>query len=94
MFNGRFTDSLMFYGLSLNIGSLTGDLFLNSFLMAAVEIPANLLCMLMMGKLGRRVSICGALLFAALTMFGNIPLLYRKGTQMIYYFYCALGFSL
>ena len=40
----RFSNSLVYYGLSLNTGRLPGSVYVNSLLMGAVEIPANLLC--------------------------------------------------
>lgn len=43
-----FTASLVYYGLSLNAGSLGGDFYLNTFYNAAVEIPADLTGLLMM----------------------------------------------
>ena len=51
----RFSTSLIYFALSLNSGSLSGDIFLNTFLLGAVEIPAGLLNMyvLQTGLLGR-----------------------------------------
>ncbi|CAD5114726.1 DgyrCDS3769 [Dimorphilus gyrociliatus] len=37
-----FTCSLMYYGLSLNTGQLAGNIFLNTFLSAFIEIPSKL----------------------------------------------------
>ena len=65
--------------MSLNIGALSGNLFLNTFLSGAVEVPANLLCAFCMGKIGRRWTICGGLIFAGVMLLGTIPLLHRKG---------------
>ena len=46
----RFCASLIYYALSLNSGSLAGDLFLNTFLLGAVEVPAALLNMILLTK--------------------------------------------
>ena len=39
----RFTDSLIFFALSMNTAALSGSVFLNTFLIGAVEIPANII---------------------------------------------------
>ena len=39
----RCTSALVYYGLSLNIGSLAGDTYLNFFLSGLVEVPAALI---------------------------------------------------
>ena len=63
----RFTVSLVYYGLTLNVAALSGDVYLNSFLTGAVEIPGNLLAMYCMDKIGRRITlgasfiICGVM---------------------------------
>ena len=56
----RFTCSLIYYGLSLNTGTLVGSVYLNTFLSGAVEIPANLLCILFMEKIGRKITLSGS----------------------------------
>ena len=79
----RFTDSLMYYGISLNVGNLAGDVHLNSFLIALVEVPANIVCIILLKTLGRRWSVSMALVFAGVMMFGTIPLIGRKGKNLI-----------
>lgn len=39
----RFSVSLIYFALSLNTGTLAGDLFLNTLLFALVDIPATLI---------------------------------------------------
>ena len=34
----RFTDSLVYYAISLNAGTLSGDIFFNTFLTGLVEV--------------------------------------------------------
>ena len=34
----RFTDNLVYYAISLNAGTLSGDIFLNTFLTGLVEV--------------------------------------------------------
>ena len=42
LFSFRFSTSLIYFALSLNAGSLSGDIFLNTFLLGAVEVPETL----------------------------------------------------
>lgn len=65
----------MYYALSLNTGALAGSVFVNTFIAGAVEIPANLLCIVCMNwrYLGRRWT-CGlSLILAGLSSFSMIP---------------------
>jgi len=73
----RFVDCLMYYGLSLNMADLSGNVFFNSFLSGAVEVPANLLCVVLLNwpLLGRRFTCSFALLAAGLSSFICIPLI-------------------
>ena len=75
----RFTGSLMFYGLSLNSGRLAGDVFLNTFLLSVVEVPANLLCLFLLDRIGRRNTVGGGMLTAAALTLGCIPFLIFEG---------------
>ena len=73
----RFSTSLIYFALSLNSGSLSGDVFVNTFLLGLVEIPANLINMFVLHKgiLGKctsyRNSDTGSLL---LTSWSNLDL--------------------
>lgn len=42
VFESRFVSSSVYYGTSLNVGSLSGDRYVNFFLSGLVEIPALL----------------------------------------------------
>ena len=63
----RFTNSFIYYGLSLNTGTLVGSVYLNTFLSGAVEVPANLLCILTMEKIGRRITLGGGFLVGGIS---------------------------
>jgi len=52
-----FTACMIFYGLSLNGGNLSGDFYMNNFLNALVEIPGYLL-VYFAGRFGRRPTLC------------------------------------
>ncbi|KAK2140708.1 hypothetical protein LSH36_1273g00023, partial [Paralvinella palmiformis] len=49
MYLNWFTVSLVYYGVSFNAGAF-GDVFMNTFLSGLVEIPANLLCYIVLEK--------------------------------------------
>lgn len=49
-----FANSLVYYGLSLGVGSLPGNPFMILFINAVVEIPSYVTVILLLDKLGRR----------------------------------------
>ena len=84
----RFVDSLMYYGLSLNMADLSGNVFFNSFLSGAVEVPANLLCVALLNwpAFGRRLTCSFALLAAGLSSFVCIPFILNSRCLFQYLF--------
>ncbi|XP_070567114.1 organic cation transporter protein-like [Ptychodera flava] len=67
LFFNWFTNSLVYYGLSLNTSNLAGDDYLNAFISAAVEIPAYAMGLYIVDtKLGRRWSLCGTMVVGGL----------------------------
>ncbi|XP_074650760.1 organic cation transporter protein-like [Tubulanus polymorphus] len=53
-----FVNSLVYFGLSLSTSALAGDRYLNFFLSGAVELPAYIQCLIVLGRYGRRVPLC------------------------------------
>ncbi|XP_067422288.1 solute carrier family 22 member 13-like isoform X2 [Emydura macquarii macquarii] len=51
-----FVNSLVYYGLSLNVGSFGLDIYLTQLVFGAVEIPARSLCLLLLQWFGRKKS--------------------------------------
>ena len=49
-----FANSLVYYGLSLNTGQLSGDPYLILFVMGLVELPSYVLTVYLMDRMGRR----------------------------------------
>jgi hypothetical protein len=49
-----FANSLVYYGLSLSTGKLSGDPFLILFVMGLVELPSYVLTVYLMDRMGRR----------------------------------------
>ncbi|ELT90485.1 hypothetical protein CAPTEDRAFT_108874 [Capitella teleta] len=83
-----FTLSLIYYGLSLNTGRLPGSVYLNSFLMSAVEVPANLLGIFLLSRIGRKWTTGGATLMAGFSTIICIPFLLDSNLEDV-----ATGFS-
>ncbi|XP_067670548.1 organic cation transporter protein-like [Haliotis asinina] len=46
--------SFVYYGLSFGVGSLSGNLYLNIFLMSIVEVPGTVLTFVIANKIGRK----------------------------------------
>ncbi|XP_022228886.2 organic cation transporter protein [Drosophila obscura] len=60
-------NAIVYYGLSLNSTSLSGNKYLNFTLVCLVEIPGYSLAWLCLRKLGRRLALSGSLLLCAVT---------------------------
>jgi OCT family organic cation transporter-like MFS transporter 13 len=62
----RFVDSLVYYGLGLQVGDFGVDIYLTQLIFGAAEVPARLCSIFMMEKLGRRWSQLGTLILGGL----------------------------
>ena len=73
----RFTCSLIYFALAFNTGKLHGNIFINTFIAGAVEIPAYFLCMFMMDwkPVGRKWTGFTGLIVSAVCSFVCIPML-------------------
>ncbi|TKS87703.1 Solute carrier family 22 member 13 [Collichthys lucidus] len=58
-----FGTSLMYYGLSLNVGNFGLDIYLTQFIFGVVEIPARLGTLPIIQHFGRRICQAGVLIF-------------------------------
>ena len=78
-----FTYSMIFYGLSYGVVSLSGNLYLNIFLMAVLELPLRLTTFHLNNKLGRKWATFGFYLLAAVPSLGVLltHLLGPEGTK-------------
>ena len=54
MSSRRLVNALVYYGLALNTENLAGSPYINFCLAGAVEIPAYLICILLLNRVGRR----------------------------------------
>lgn len=61
-----FANALVYYGLSLSSGKLTGNPYLILFLMGLVEFPSYIVIVLVLDRLGRRSITSGLMLLGGL----------------------------
>ncbi|XP_076469616.1 organic cation transporter protein-like [Babylonia areolata] len=62
-----FVSSLTFYGLNMNIGTLSGSVYLNFLLSGVVELVSYVLCIALLDRVGRRPLNAGLMLLAGVT---------------------------
>nr|XP_045008056.1 solute carrier family 22 member 5 isoform X2 [Jaculus jaculus]XP_045008057.1 solute carrier family 22 member 5 isoform X2 [Jaculus jaculus] len=74
------TISVGYFGLSLDTPNLHGDIYVNCFLSAAVEVPAYVLAWLLMQHMPRRYSMATALFLG-----GSVLLFVQLVPQDLYY---------
>ena len=65
---------MSYYGLSLNIGELGGDLFVNTIISGALEIPSVLLIIVVFTYAGRIPSFSGAMFLGAAGFLSSMTL--------------------
>lgn len=70
---------MMYYALSLNAGRLPGNIFFNMFLLAVVEIPANLMAVFLLDRVGRRLTLGVSTLLAGISSLLMIPFMFIPG---------------
>jgi len=73
----RATCSLIYYALAFNTGSLHGNVYLNTFLSGALEVPAYVVSILMVNRrpMGRRWTGCLGLMGSGIASFLCIPVI-------------------
>ena len=62
----RFTSSLAYYATSVNQGSLTGSVYLNTFIAGALEFPADIMCAVLLTMVGRRLPLSGGMVIGGI----------------------------
>ncbi|XP_046616201.1 uncharacterized protein LOC124303246 [Neodiprion virginianus] len=67
-----FVNNATYYGLSWNAANLAGDVYVNSGIAAAVELPALLFMISTIDKCPRKVVLCGCMLLAATSLLSTI----------------------
>ncbi|XP_070784277.1 solute carrier family 22 member 13-like [Enoplosus armatus] len=69
-----FGTSLMYYGLSLNVGNFGLDIYLTQFIFGVVEVPARLSSLPLIQHFGRRICQAGVLLFGGCACLGILAI--------------------
>ncbi len=66
---GWWSVNFVFTGLTMNVTNISGDLYLNMFILYLVEQPGNLLCMKLIDtRLGRRLTNCLSISIAGIAL--------------------------
>ncbi|XP_072019616.1 organic cation transporter protein-like [Amphiura filiformis] len=67
-------NSMVYYGLAFFTEDLSSDPYLAFFISGAVDIPAYILCQLLLDHLGRRRLISGFMIIGSISLFSCIPI--------------------
>ncbi|KAL9981131.1 hypothetical protein ACROYT_G009795 [Oculina patagonica] len=61
-----FVNALVYFGLSLNVKNLAGDMYVNFFILIIIELPSALLAWFCLQRFGRRIPYCTFMLIGGL----------------------------
>ena len=64
---------IVYYGISLNVSDLGGDLYWSAFWSGLVEFPAYLFCMAIFRYVGRRPLLIWTMIIAGISCLGIVP---------------------
>ena len=66
----RWSVNFVYMGLTMNVTNISGDLYLNMFILFLVEIPGNYVCMKLIDttRLGRRWTVGGSIAIAGISL--------------------------
>ncbi|KAJ7376146.1 hypothetical protein OS493_036752 [Desmophyllum pertusum] len=66
-----FVNALVYFGLTLNVKNLAGDMYVNFFILIIIELPSALLAWFCLQRFGRRIPYCAFMLIGGVAgMFG------------------------
>lgn len=65
--DSRFSANLSYCGLTLNVGSFGLNIYLTQIMFGFVEIPSNLISLVLIQRIGRRLSEAGLLFVGGVT---------------------------
>nr|CAB3266153.1 solute carrier family 22 member 4-like [Phallusia mammillata] len=74
-----FSNAVIYYGLSLNTSNLGGNAYFNCFVGAFVEIPAYVLVIATLNKMGRKTTVIATVLVSGVTC-GLVPFINEVST--------------
>ncbi|KAK5887416.1 hypothetical protein CesoFtcFv8_016020 [Champsocephalus esox] len=72
--------SFAYYGIAMDLQKFGVDIYLIQVIFGAVDIPAKVIMVVSMTYIGRRISQCGALIIAGITILINLLIPYDKQT--------------
>ena len=70
---------MVYYGISINTGDMVGSVYMNTFLVGAVEFPGNAIAIISMDRIGRRDPIAVANIVAGICMVACVPFIGNDG---------------
>lgn len=90
--------AMSYYGISFSSANLSGDFHINFELLMIVEIPSHFFYIYMMGKAGRRATLCGGLFICGLACLATglvpkDPYIYQVLCSLIGKFFAAGNFD-
>jgi MFS family permease len=75
-----FTNAFVYYGISLNVGDLAGDLYWNFFWTGLVEFPSYFFCMIAFKYVGRRPLLAANMFGAGVGCLAIVPFYFSGST--------------
>ena len=67
--SSRWSVNFVYMGLTFNVTNISGDLYLNMFILFLVELPGNYICMKLIDtRLGRRWTVGGSIAIAGISL--------------------------
>ena len=86
----RIVVCMAYYGLALNSGDLGGDLFMNFFLQSFMDIPANVIVILLLDRIGRKPLQVGSMIIGGAALMSTIfTIIYGGKGKISKIFYIA-----
>ena len=68
----RVVNAMVYYGLSLSVKNLSGNIYKNFAILAAVEIPAVALATWVLMRCGRRLVLCAVMVFGGVSCISTV----------------------
>ena len=63
----RLVNAMVYYGLALGTDNLGGDPYINFMIAGAVEIPAYIMCVLLLNRVGRKKPLTVTMIFGGIS---------------------------
>ncbi|KAK7485172.1 hypothetical protein BaRGS_00023582 [Batillaria attramentaria] len=83
VFSNMFVIAMVYYGMTLNITNLSGDVFVNFAISAAVETAGYACPIFILDRLGRKPVYCASILGAGIALVGSIVPVMLNAPEMV-----------